>query len=67
LPEFDVTILTVRSGTYTIRVEADDCTAARSLAQSDCDTNQCHCPPEWCTEDVQSQVVSARQGNGESR
>jgi hypothetical protein len=60
VPEFEVTILTVRSGTYTIRVEADDCTAARSLVQSDCDTNQCHCPPGWCTEDVQSNVVSAR-------
>jgi len=60
LPEFEVTIVTVRAGSYTIRVEADDCTAAQSLVQSDCDNSECHCPAEWCTEDVQSNVVSAR-------
>lgn len=67
LPEFDVTIMTVRSGTYTIRVEADDCIAARSLIQSECDTDQCHCPSDWCIDDVQSNVVGSRPSNGQER
>src|SRR6266852_7959661 len=61
LPEFDVTVVTIRSGSRTVRVDADDATAARNLVQSECDDNQCHCPPEWCAEDVQSNVVSASQ------
>ncbi len=61
MPEFEVTVVTLRSGTHTVRVEADDAAAARSLVQGECEGNQCHCPPEWCTEDVQTDVVSVRQ------
>jgi hypothetical protein len=65
LPEFDVTVLTVRSGTQTLRVEADDVVAARALVHSECGEGRCHCPPEWCTDDVESMIVSvsdAEQG-----
>ncbi len=61
MPEFDVTVVTLRSGTHTVRVEADDAGAARSLVQAECEGNQCHCPPEWCSENVQSDVVTVRQ------
>jgi hypothetical protein len=60
LPEFDVTVLTLRSGTQTIRVEADDPVAARALVHSECGGGRCHCPPEWCTDDVQTDVVAVR-------
>jgi hypothetical protein len=58
MPEFEVTVVTVRSGTHTVRVEADDAAAARSVIQSDCDANQCHCPPDWCTDNVDSDVIN---------
>lgn len=60
LPEFEVTVVTFRSGTHTVRVEADDASAARRLVESDCEVNQCHCPPEWCTDDVDSDVTDVR-------
>ena len=60
LPEFDVLVATVRCGSHTIRVEAADATAARELVQSDCDDNQCHCPPEWCTDDIESSATEVR-------
>ena len=60
MPEFDVLVATVRCGSHTIRVEAADATAARELVQSDCDDNQCHCPPEWCTDDIESSATEVR-------
>jgi hypothetical protein len=60
LPEFDVSVVTVRFGTHTIRVEAPDANAARVVAQSDCDNGRCHCPSEWCTDDVGSDVADVR-------
>jgi hypothetical protein len=57
LPDFEVTIVTVRSGTHTVCVEADDAAAARRVIQSDCDANQSHCPPDWCTDNVDSDVT----------
>jgi hypothetical protein len=60
LPEFDVSVVTVRLGTHTIRVKAPDANAARVVVQSDCDNGQCHCPPEWCTDDVGSDVADVR-------
>src|SRR5690349_19733495 len=54
LPEFDVTVLTVRSGTQTFRIQADDATAARSAIESDLREGCSHCPADWCTDDVQS-------------
>jgi len=60
LPEFDVTIVTVRSGTQIIRIEAEDAHAARSLVQADGGDKGCHCPPDWCTDDVSSDVSEVR-------
>ena len=60
MPEFEVSVVTVRLGTHTIRVEAPDANAARVVAQSDCDNGQCHCPPEWCTDDVGSDVADVK-------
>jgi len=57
LPEFQVTIATVRSGTHTVQIVADDATAAHSLVQAECQANQCHCPSEWCSDDVESDVI----------
>ena len=61
MPEFEVSILTIRSGTHTVHVQAHDAAAARSLAQAECDRGESHCPPEWCTDDAESTVVSASQ------
>ncbi len=61
MPEFDVGVLTVRSGTRVVRVTADDAAAARSLLEVECDTSQCHCPPEWCTDNVESTVLDVRR------
>ena len=61
MPEFDVGILTVRSGTRTLRVVADDAATARALVQAECDGGLCHCLPDWCSDDVESTVVHVRQ------
>jgi hypothetical protein len=61
LPDFDVTVVTIRSGIQNIRIEAEDADAARRRVQSDCDEDRCHCPPEWCTDDVGSDVAEVRQ------
>ena len=52
-------VLTVRSGTRSVRVVAEDPAAARRLAQSECDNGQHHCPPDWCSDDVESTVLDA--------
>jgi hypothetical protein len=61
LPEFDVAILTVRSGIRTVRVVADDAATAHALVQAECDAGLCHCSPEWCTDDIDSTVLHVRQ------
>lgn len=61
MPEFDVAILTVRSGTHTVRVSAGDAAAARALIEADCQSGRCHCPAEWCSDDVDSTIMHIRQ------
>jgi hypothetical protein len=61
LPEFDVTVLTVRSGIHTVRVEAPDPTAARGQVQAECDRGECDCPAESCTDDVDSTLLDVNQ------
>jgi hypothetical protein len=61
LPEFEVTVLTFRSGTHAIRVEAPDPAAARLQIQAECDRGACHCPAEWCTDDVDSTLLGVTQ------
>jgi hypothetical protein len=60
LPEFDVWIQTVRTGTRALRVLASDAAEARSIADAECRTGECHCLPEWCTDDVESNVAYVR-------
>jgi hypothetical protein len=55
-----VIVVTIRSGTRTVRVDASDAAAAHSVVQAECRTSQCHCPPEWCTDDIQSDVINVR-------
>ena len=61
LPEFDICILTVRSGSHTVRVTAQDQVSARSLVQAECHAGEHHCPPEWCTDDIESTVLGVRE------
>jgi hypothetical protein len=60
LPEFEVTVLTVRSGAQTFRVRSEDATAARNVIESDLRDDRSHCPAEWCIDDVQSEVVEVK-------
>ena len=60
LPEFEVRVATVRSGTHAFRVQAADASAARTVVESDLCAGGGHCPAEWCTDDVQSEVVEVR-------
>jgi hypothetical protein len=60
LPEFDVSVLTFRSGIHTLRVEAPDPIAARNQVQAECDRGECHCPAESCTDDVDSTLLDVR-------
>jgi hypothetical protein len=61
LPEFDVTVLTFRSGSHTVRVQASDPAAARGLVQAELDSGESHCPAEWCTDDVDSTLLDVKQ------
>jgi len=61
LPEFDVCVLTVRSGSNTLRVTAQDAAGARNLVQAGCEAGEHHCPPEWCADDIESTVLRVRE------
>jgi hypothetical protein len=61
LPEFDVTVLTFRSGSHTVRVQASDPAAARGLVQGELDSGESHCPAERCTDDVDSTLLDVKQ------
>jgi hypothetical protein len=61
MPEFDVGLLTIRSGTRLVRIVADDSVTARNLIQAECDGGQCDCPPEACMDDVDTTVLYVKQ------
>jgi hypothetical protein len=61
MPEFDVGLLTIRSGTRLVRIVADDSLSARNLIQAECDGGLCDCPPEACTDDVETTVLYVKQ------
>jgi hypothetical protein len=61
LSEFDVTVLTFRSGSHTLRVEAADPTDARAQVQAELDSGAGHCPASWCTDDVDSTLLDVKQ------
>ncbi len=60
MPEFDVTVLTFRSGSHTVRVEASDPATTRGLVQAELDSGEGHCPAEWCTDDVDSTLLDVK-------
>jgi len=61
LLDFEVAIVTVRSGSHMVRVSAEDATTARNLVQAECQAGEHHCPPDWCTDDVDSTVLHVRR------
>jgi len=61
LPEFDVSVVTTRSGTWTVRVDASTATHALQLVEAECAAGECHCPAEACTDDLYSTIVGVRQ------
>lgn len=61
MPEFDIWIHTVRSGSHTLRVAAQDAPSARNLVQAECEAGEHHCPPDWCTDDIESTVQRVRE------
>ena len=61
MPEFDVTVLTFRSGSHTVRVQASDPIDALGLVQAELDSGESHCPAEWCTDDVDSTLLDVKQ------
>jgi hypothetical protein len=61
LPEFDVVLITTRSGSRTVRVRADDAAAARMSIEAECQAGECDCPPEFCSDDVETSVHAVRQ------
>jgi hypothetical protein len=60
MPEYEVVVVTIRSGTHSLRVVADDAISARAIVESECGGDNWHCPPEWCTDDVQTEVADVR-------
>jgi hypothetical protein len=58
MPDFEVGLLTIRSGTRLVRIVADDSLTARNLIQAECDGGQCDCSPEACAD--QGQPVKCR-------
>ena len=61
MPEFDVSVVTTRSGTHTIRVTATTASEALRAIEAECSAGQCHCPAEACTDDLCSSVIDVRQ------
>jgi hypothetical protein len=61
LPKFDVAVMTTRCGTHTVRVEVASAADALRSVELECDTGQCHCPAEACTDDVQTSVFGVRE------
>ena len=61
MPEFEVTVTTIRSGTRSVRIVADDANSARELVAAECRQDLHHCPPDWCVDDVQTDIASVRE------
>lgn len=61
MPEFSITVQTVRVGTHSLHVIAADVESARAQVEAECESGACHCPPDWCTDDVTSSLVGVRR------
>ena len=61
IPEFEVTILTTRSGTAVAIVIASDREAALSAVREELLSGDLTAPPEHCTDDVQTEIWAIRE------
>ncbi len=61
MPDFDVSVHTIRCGTHTVRVVVDEAAAARRLMQSEPDADQHRCTTRAGTDEVKSIVLDTGQ------
>ncbi len=59
--EFEVTVLTTRSGTTVVLVEAFDHQAAINAVREELASGDFSAPPEQCTNDVQTEIWTVRE------
>jgi hypothetical protein len=50
VPEFSVTVQTMRAGVHAVHVVAPDSATARAHLEGECEGGACHCPPDWSCE-----------------
>ena len=59
--EFEVTLLTTRCGTTMIRVTAADRDEVRRVIDVEISTGDHIAPPEYCMDDVQTEICAIRE------
>jgi len=59
--EFEVTVLTTRSGTIVVVVAASDREAALATVRGELAGGDFTAPPEHCTDDVQTEIWTIRE------
>ena len=58
---FEVTVVTIRSGTTAVVITAVDREAAASTVREQLATGEYTAPPEHCTDDVQTEIWTIRE------
>ena len=58
---FEVTVVTIRSGTTAVVITATDREAATSAVRELIATGECTAPPEHCTDDLQTEIWTIRE------
>ena len=59
--EFEVTVLTTRSGTTAVVIAAVDHEAAASAVREQLASGDYAAPPEHCTDDIQTEIWTIRE------
>ena len=59
--EFEVTVLTTRSGSTCVVIQAPDREEALSIIRDELSSGEFTAPPEHCTDDVQIEIWSVRE------
>jgi hypothetical protein len=59
--EFEVTLLTTRCGTTTVRVTAADRDEVRRVIYVEISTGEHIAPPEYCPDDIQTEICAIRE------
>ena len=59
--EFEVTLLTTRCGTTMIRVTSADRNEVRRVIDVEISTGDDIAPPEYCIDDVQTEICAIRE------